>query len=296
MLLRTTVALLVTCIAISASAQEKKTKLNLWVFGEVTEKSVDKGMLKAAKKLGHEIRIRAMTETEFDEAIAGAEKRPSKLPDIVAGFRRAKDMPPGFVRCTGFLQGISSGDSNPFVGLIQGSHGHQAALDLALSKFGRPASYPTAWIYEESRFPQGYSNDRATRLRLMQLARKVSRACVRGDRKSLQKLWHTDALVLKRGALPELDRAKKRAPASASVSYISGNAQIAFAWGLAGISYDKSASPNNRWVGTVGVLSVWRKQGDDWRLMLVTEDPVSAVQVEKIAKSLDQLNLSLIHI
>lgn len=291
MLLRTTVAILVACTALPASAQEKTTKLNLWVFGEVTEKSVDKDMLKAAQKLGYEIQIREMTEVEFDEAIAEAEKRPSQLPDIVAGFRRPADMPTGFVRCCGFLVGISSGDRVPFVGLIQGSPSHEAAMDLALYKFGRPANYPTAWIYKEPKFPQtGYSKDRKTRLRLMQLARKACRACVRGDRKSLQKLWHPDALSLERKTVPEHEHVKIREVASSNVSYINGNNQIAFVWGLTGISYSTSTPRQSRIIGTVGVLSIWRKLEDEWKLMVVTEDPISEIQIEKIAKLVNQLN------
>lgn len=290
MLLRTTIAFLLTYTAMPAIAQETTTKLNLWVFGEVTEKSVDKEMLKAARKLGYDIRIREMTEAKFDEAIAEAKKRPSQLPEFVAGFRRSENMPTGFYRCRGFLQGISSGDHVPFVGLLADSANHEAAMNLALSRVGRPAAYPVAWVYEETRLPRnGYAKDRKTRLRLMQLARKASGACVTRDHEALAKLWHKDALAPQQKKEPEPDYMQSRELMGMNVSYINGNSRFAVAWGLAGFRSSAKVPQESRRIGCSPVLSIWRKQADEWRLMFVTEDPVSGTQLQKVAKQVNQL-------
>jgi hypothetical protein len=115
-------------------------------------------------------------------------------------------------------------------------------------------------------------------------------ACLSGDRKSLKKLWHKDALILQRKSIPEFDSVKARTVGSLSIPYINGNEKIAFAWGLAGIKYDPADPRRTPTIGTQAVLSVWRKQADKWRLMIVTDDPISVIQIERIAKQIDRLS------
>ncbi len=183
------------------------------------------------------------------------------------------------IATTGVLGRISH-----LVFLVRGSPNHESAKHVALANVGYDAAVDSdlqsVWMLGEPGFDVEDSvSDHLQRLQLVRLFRKAAAAYVTGDTEAFNAISSDDAIATSLFGASDQTRVHR-----IRFQYVVGNSRLMMVFG--------SVSFENKYVlGTYSLLTIWCKDEESWKLLTVTQDPVSLKAAkEQLPRLIDGLN------
>jgi len=267
---------------------KRGSSVTIWVVGEPRREPpppvIPAHAATLVKGLGFSTNIRGIGAEEFPGQLRDASKN-GERPDILVGtnflpFDSVSRS--NFVHAEGVLNHLA-----PFVFLVSDSPNFAAARHIALSD---PEDLSPAGRFRGNNVDLG--GDSAYQEQFKDLNWQATAAYLKNDKKKLQSLAAPE--MLRKGASQlspvGADPAVPVLVSDVKLVYAQGNSHLAFVLG-------KASYVANRSIGGQRVFSVWIKQGNSWKLLTISDDPLTLqIATSKIPECAAQLRESPEHV